>query len=145
MSVLHDDHKGLVLEEVLVVLDDVGMVEHGEHFDLWTNRRQFKGEQHDMFRITTNGRQTASVTKILENGRQTASVTKILENGRQTASVTKILENGRQTASVTKILENGRQTASVTKMREIAKWQTLQRRRKLQKLIVFYKTVNTLI
>ena len=31
---LHDDDHGLVLEEVLVVLDDVGVVEHGEHLDL---------------------------------------------------------------------------------------------------------------
>ena len=31
---LHDDDHGLVLEEVLVVLDDVGVVQHGQDLDL---------------------------------------------------------------------------------------------------------------
>ena len=32
--ILHHDDHGLVLEEVLVVLDDIGMMEHGENLNL---------------------------------------------------------------------------------------------------------------
>jgi len=34
LCVFHDNHKGLILQEVLVVLDDVWVAEHREYDDL---------------------------------------------------------------------------------------------------------------